>query len=115
MEHRTVRIGLVQNEVSPDADENLARTLGLARKAARQGAGIICLQELFRTPYFPQEEAADASVYAETVPGESTGVFAALSQEFGNTIIIQHDASFLNFHLLWKSVVIAEVCILQLL
>jgi agmatine deiminase len=88
MEHRTVRIGLVQNAVSPEADENLKRTLGLARKAARQGAAIICLQELFRTPYFPQEEEADASAYAETIPGESTGVFAALSREFGITIIV---------------------------
>jgi agmatine deiminase len=88
MEHRTVRIGLVQNAVSPDADENLKRTLGLARKAARQGAGIICLQELFRTPYFPQEEAADASLYAETIPGESTAGFSALSREFGISIIV---------------------------
>jgi len=88
MEHRTVRIGLVQNAVSPDADKNLERTLRLARKAARQGARIICLQELFRTPYFPQEEEADASVYAETIPGESTRVFEALSHEFGIAIIV---------------------------
>jgi agmatine deiminase len=88
MEHRTVRIGLVQNAVSPDADENLKRTLGLARKAARQGARIICLQELFRTPYFPQEGEADASVYSETIPGESTECFAALSRESGTAIIV---------------------------
>ncbi len=88
MEHRKVRVGLVQNAVSPDADENLKRTHRLARKAARQGAGIICLQELFRTPYFPQEEEMDASGYAETIPGESTACFAALSREFGLTVIV---------------------------
>jgi agmatine deiminase len=88
MENRTVRIGLVQNKVSPDADENLKRTLGLARKAARQDAGIICLQELFRAPYFPQEEETDASAYAETIPGESTAAFAALTCEFPTSVIV---------------------------
>lgn len=88
MEHRKVRIGLVQNKVSSDADENLKRTMGLARKAARQGAGIICLQELFRTPYFPQEEAADVSACTETIPGEATAAFAALTREFRTSVIV---------------------------
>ncbi|HPX72300.1 MAG TPA: nitrilase-related carbon-nitrogen hydrolase, partial [Methanoregulaceae archaeon] len=66
-----VRIGLVQTRVSADVEENLSRTLAFCRKAAEEGARIICLQELFRTPYFPQEEYSDATPYAEPVPGET--------------------------------------------
>jgi agmatine deiminase len=88
MEQRRVRISLIQNAVTPDTEENLKRTLRLARKAANAGAEIICLQELFRTPYFPQEDAKDASVYAESIPGESTETFSALSKEFGISVIV---------------------------
>jgi agmatine deiminase len=88
MEDRTVRIGLVQHAVSPDTDENLKKTSRLACRAADEGAEIICLQELFRTPYFPQEDAGDASAYAETIPGETTEAFAALAKEYGISIIV---------------------------
>lgn len=53
MGDRTVKIGLVQTTVSGDVHENLARSLILVRQAAEAGAAIICLPELFRTPYFP--------------------------------------------------------------
>jgi agmatine deiminase len=88
MDQRKVRISLIQNSVSANTVKNLEKTLGLARKAAEAGAEIICLQELFRTPYFPQDEAEDASIYAETIPGESTEAFSALSREKGITVIV---------------------------
>jgi agmatine deiminase len=88
MEQRRVRISLVQNAVTPDTDANLKSTLGLARKAANAGAEIICLQELFRTPYFPQEDAKDVSIYAETIPGESTETFASFTEEYGISVIV---------------------------
>jgi agmatine deiminase len=88
MDQRKVRISLIQNSVSANTGKNLEKTLGLARKAAEAGAEIICLQELFRTPYFPQDEAEDASIYAETIPGESTEAFSALSREKGITVIV---------------------------
>jgi agmatine deiminase len=88
MEQKMVRVALVQHGVSPDLDHNLKKALGLARKAAEAGAEIICLQELFRTPYFPQDEAGDTRAYAETVPGESTEVFSRLTEEYGTSIIV---------------------------
>jgi agmatine deiminase len=88
MDQRIVRIGLIQNSVSHDTGRNLEKTLELARKAVDRGAEIICLQELFRTPYFPQDNAKNASIYAETIPGESTETFAFLSKENGVTVIV---------------------------
>ena len=88
MAHGNVRIGLVQTMVSGDVEENLSRTLAFCRKAADEGARIICLQELFRTPYFPQEEYRDATLYAEPVPGETTTRFAEFARSFEVTVIV---------------------------
>ena len=88
MVQRTVRIGLVQNEVSENTADNLLRTLELARLAAHQGARIICLQELFRTPYFPQYEYRDATSYAEPIPGESTKEFAVFARSHDVSVIV---------------------------
>ncbi|HQC34327.1 MAG TPA: peptidyl-arginine deiminase, partial [Methanoculleus sp.] len=62
----TQKIGLIQTAVGDDLDRNLAHALALTKQAIAAGARVICLQELYRTPYFPQYEGRDASFYAET-------------------------------------------------
>ncbi len=81
------KIGLIQIAVGDDPDRNLAHALDMTRAAIRGGARIICLQELFRTPYFPQYDDRDASAYAETIPGPVTRAFSALAREEGVVII----------------------------
>ena len=49
-----VKIGLLQTRCSGDPQVNLKKALGLAEQAAKQGAHIICTQELFRSQYFCQ-------------------------------------------------------------
>lgn len=88
MDNRTIRLGLVQHAVTGDTGYNLRHALRLAREAAQGGAGIICLQELFRVPYFPQENGKDVSQYAEAIPGESTLAFADLSGDLQVTVIV---------------------------
>jgi agmatine deiminase len=88
MEMSTQKIGLIQTAVGGDPDRNLARTLELARQAIAGGARILCLQELYRVPYFPQYEKTDASAFAETIPGPSTDAFAALARENGVVIVV---------------------------
>ena len=65
--------------MSGNADENLAKALSLAEKAAKKGAKIVCLPELFRTRYFPQRRRGRSTPFCESVPGESTRAFAALA------------------------------------
>jgi agmatine deiminase len=88
MPDRRVRIGLVQTAVSQDLERNLERSLGYAESAIRRGAQILCLPELFRTPYFPQEPRCDFSLFAETIPGPTTTAFAELAREHRVTIIV---------------------------
>lgn len=84
----TQKIGLIQTAVGDDLDRNLAHALALTKQAIAAGARVICLQELYRTPYFPQYEGRDASFYAETIPGASTDAFSALAREHGVVIVV---------------------------
>ncbi len=74
-------IGLVQMTCGPDVDDNLRRALAVARDAAGRGAQVICLQELFRSPYFCQTEDQSRFDLAEPVPGPSTAAFSELARE----------------------------------
>jgi agmatine deiminase len=82
-----VTIGLIQTTVSENTADNMKKTAEKIEEAAKKGAQIICLQELYRTRYFPQEENQDASKLAETIPGESTKLFSELAKKHGIVII----------------------------
>ena len=80
-------IGLIQMRCSPDAAVNLRHAEELLRQAARQGAQIACLPELFRTPYFCQKEDAALFDLAEPVPGPTTEHLARIAKETGLVIV----------------------------
>ncbi|MFN8545686.1 MAG: carbon-nitrogen hydrolase [Candidatus Binatia bacterium] len=81
------RIGLVQMRCSPDPHDNVARAVGHVRDAARRGADVICLPELFRTQYFCQREDAALFDLAEPIPGPTTDTLAAVAREMGVVIV----------------------------
>ena len=70
-----------------DPEANLDRTVAKIREAARQGAQIVCTQELFRSQYFCREEDARLFDLAESIPGPSTERLAPLAAELGVVII----------------------------
>src|SRR5438105_219663 len=82
-----IRIGLVQASVSNDIDRNIKKTISKIRQAARQGAQVICLQELYRTKYFPTDEKTDVAHLAESIPGESTDALSPVAKEL-NVVIV---------------------------
>ena len=84
---KVVTIGLIQTSVSENLAENMAKTAEKITEAAKKGAKIICLQELFRTRYFPQQEKLNVESLAETIPGESTKTFSDLAKKHGVVII----------------------------
>jgi agmatine deiminase len=81
-------IGLIQTTVSDNTADNMKKTLERIEDASRKGAQIVCLQELYRTRYFPQAEKQDVSNLAERVPGESTRAFSALAKKNRMVIIV---------------------------
>jgi len=84
----TVTIGLIQTSVSEDIAANMEKAADMIKKAAKKGAQIICLQELYRTRYFPQAEKKDVARLAETIPGDSTDLFSGMAKELGIVIIV---------------------------
>lgn len=76
-----VTIGLLQTACSADPAANLKKTLAIANRAARQGAQIICTQELFRSQYFCQSEDHRYFALAETIPGPTTRAFQKLARD----------------------------------
>ena len=65
-------IALVQMAMSADPVANLDAACAKVREAASHGAKVVCLPELFRSPYFCQKEDASLFDLAESIPGPST-------------------------------------------
>jgi N-carbamoylputrescine amidase len=82
-----VRLGLLQARCSATPAENLKKTLALVEKAAKQGAQIICTQELFRSQYFCQTEDHSNFKLAESIPGPTTEAFQKLARKHSVVII----------------------------
>jgi len=73
--------------MTPDPDDNLARAAGLVERAARDGAKVICLPELFRSPYFCQREDVALFDLAEPVPGPSTEALGKIAKSRQVTVV----------------------------
>ena len=80
-------LGLLQHACSRDPKTNLQKALALAERAAKQGAQIICTQELFRSQYFCQAENYDYFALAEPIPGPTTKVFQAFAKKHRVVVI----------------------------
>ena len=87
IQENKVRVGLVQMSCTAEPQENLEKAVARVREVARQGAQIICLQELFTSLYFCDVESYDNFKLAEKIPGHSTGVLSALAAELQVVII----------------------------
>ncbi len=81
-------IGVIQMACSTDPTENLERAVTKVEEAAKNGAQIICLPELFRSQYFCQQEDAALFDLAESVPGPSTEVLSKVAKARGVTILV---------------------------
>jgi N-carbamoylputrescine amidase len=75
------RIGLIQMSCVPDTAANLDKAADRVREAARAGANVICLPELFRAQYFCQREEHALFDTAESIPGPSTARLSAIAKE----------------------------------
>ena len=84
---RKYNVGLVQMRMGPDPEANLVSAVRHIREAARLGANIVCLPELFRAQYFCQREDIRLFDLAETVPGPSTAKLAEVAREARVVII----------------------------
>lgn len=86
-ERSSFRAGLIQMACSKDPHENLAKAEWRIQEAAGRGAQVICLQELFRSQYFCQQESAELFSLAEPVPGPTTEALGRLARALEVVIV----------------------------
>lgn len=89
---RTVKLGLVQMEMAISIEDNLSKAVKGIAKAAKRGANIICLPELFTTRYFAQYEGNDLSdeqkgAFLERIPGRVTDALCKIALDHGVVVI----------------------------
>lgn len=72
-------------KMSENQDSNLRKALDLIREASEKGAEIVCLPELFLTPYFPQYE--HSIVTPVSIPGPETAALSDAATQFEVVIV----------------------------
>jgi N-carbamoylputrescine amidase len=82
-----IRVALIQMACAPSTAQNLDHAASLVQEAARAGAQLICLPELFRAQYFCQREDHALFDLAEPIPGPSTERLAAIVREEKITLV----------------------------
>jgi len=76
-----VTIGLIQMTCGPEPGANLKKAIGRIGEAAKKGARIVCLPELFRSQYFCQNEDIKNFTLAELIPGPSTEALSKVARQ----------------------------------
>ena len=82
-----VKVGLIQMSCTADVVANKHKAVEKIKEAAKGGANIICLQELYTSLYFCDVEAYENFKLAEPIPGKTTDELSALAKSLGVVII----------------------------
>lgn len=81
-------ISVIQLNLNDVAENNLKKCLSWVAKAAKQGAQVICLPELYSSHYFCQSEDTDNFALAEPLYSTSFIAFSDLAKKLGVVIIV---------------------------
>ncbi|MBZ0198882.1 MAG: acyltransferase, partial [Ignavibacteriaceae bacterium] len=80
-------IALLQMAFGKNSDDNLKKAVDWVGKAAKKGAKVICLPELFRTQYFCKSEDIKYFDLAESITGPSTKKLGEAAKKYGVVVI----------------------------
>jgi len=83
-----IKVGLVQMSCDQKPEVNLKKAIARIGEAAKKGAQIVCLQELFRSQYFCQTEDIELFKLAETIPGPTTEAMSKVARQKNVVILV---------------------------
>lgn len=83
----TINVGLIQQRCSNSRTENITKSIGGIRKAVKEGANLIVLQELHCSEYFCQAQELNSFDLSESIPGPSTEQLGVLAKELECVIV----------------------------
>ena len=81
-------IGLIQTKVFDNQNKNIENSIIKIKEAAKKKAKIICLPELFLSPYFCQSENHAKFKLAEKIPGRLSDIYCKLAKELSVVLMI---------------------------
>ena len=84
---RVVQLGFTQMRCVEDVATNRKHQAALIEQAAKQGAQIVCTQEMFTSQYFCQVEDHRFFQLAETIPGPTTDLYQKIAKKHGIVIV----------------------------
>ena len=88
MMNKNYNIALTQISLDGTPEVNLKKCLEWIRKAAKQGANVVCLPELYSSFYFCQSENAEYFDLAEPLHNDSYQAFSDLAAELVVVLIV---------------------------
>src|SRR5947209_10915887 len=88
MTTRPFTVGIIQDTATSDAAATVEASVARVREAAARGAQIICLKELFNSPYFCKAQKCDRFDIAEPIPGPTTEIMQRIAKELGIVLIV---------------------------
>jgi len=88
MKKNNYNIALTQISLDATPEVNLKKCLEWIRKAAREGANVVCLPELYSSFYFCQSENHDYFELAEPLHNDSYKAFSSLAAELAVVLIV---------------------------
>jgi predicted amidohydrolase len=100
----SVTLGLIQMNMASAPTINLGKAERLIDEAAKKGAQIVCLPELFNSLYFPQEQKSKS--LAERIPDETTVTLSGVAKRnkivlIGGSIYEKADGKYYNTSLVF--------------
>ncbi len=81
-----ITVGLVQMSMSENPTDNLSKALSMIKDAAKRGANVVCLPELFMSTYFPQMPTGKIPYY-EVIPGEVARTLTETTRKYGIVLV----------------------------
>jgi N-carbamoylputrescine amidase len=88
MSARSVKVALIQMAMAADKASNLKKAADRVRDAAAHGAKLVCLPELFATPYFCQSEDATNFELAEPLAGPTVEALTVAARESKVAVVV---------------------------
>jgi N-carbamoylputrescine amidase len=82
-----LKLAVIQMRCVASREANQRNAERKIRAAAKMGAGIVCLPELYRSLYFCQEENHAHFALAESIPGPTTKQLGALARNLGIVLV----------------------------
>ena len=84
---KRITVALIQMSCSADPSRNLRTALDKIASAAKKGAKLVCLPELFRSLYFCQKQDYKCFQLAEPIPGPTTQALSSAAKKHKITLV----------------------------